>query len=344
MDRHRGARLALDPLGVALAQLDPLLDAPADRQIAVDRIVRRGLVGQRVRPDPAPHHLRQDLRRIAEQADRDRLVGGADHLQRLVDAGRALVEIARLQPLRDPALLAFDRDAMRPGHHRRERLRAAHAAEARGQDPFALEVAAMMLAAHLDEGLVSALNDALGADVDPRAGRHLAVHHQPLAIELVEMVPGRPVRHEVGIGDQDARRVLVGREDADRLARLDEQGLVLAEPLQASKRSRHSFPSRAPPGRCRHRRPAPPAPRRLRGSRLFISIRIAASVVQLRQLSSVPVGAAIWRLLSRLVHTYPLVRGVEGRWNVIRPRLARDERARRPPAKIRRSGPGRPIQ
>jgi hypothetical protein len=33
---------------------------------------------------------------------------------------------------------------------------------------------------------------------------------------------------------------------------------------------------------------------------LFISIRIAASVAQLLQLSSVPVGAAIWRLLSRL--------------------------------------------
>ena len=49
----------------------------------------------------------------------------------------AAVEIARLQPLLDPALLAFDRDAMRAGHHRGERLRAAHAAKARGQDPAA---------------------------------------------------------------------------------------------------------------------------------------------------------------------------------------------------------------
>ena len=69
------------------------------------------------------------------------------------------------------------------------------------------EVAAVMLAADLDEGLVGALHDALAADVDPRAGRHLAVHHQALAIELVEVLPGRPVRHEVGVGDQHARRV-----------------------------------------------------------------------------------------------------------------------------------------
>ena len=70
------------------------------------------------------------------------------------------------------------------------------------------------------------------ADIDPRAGRHLAVHHQALAVELVEMVPGRPVRHEVGVGDQHARRIGMGAEDADRLARLDEQRLVASERLQ----------------------------------------------------------------------------------------------------------------
>ena len=47
------------------------------------------------------------------------------------------------------------------GHGRGQRLRAAHAAEARGQDPAAREVAAIVLAADLDEGLVGALHDAL---------------------------------------------------------------------------------------------------------------------------------------------------------------------------------------
>ena len=97
-------------------------------------------------------------------------------------------------------------------------------------------------AADLDEGLVGALNDALAADIDPRAGGHLAVHHQAEPIELVEMVPGRPVRHEVGIGDQHARRVGMGAEDADRLAGLDEQRLVGLEPAQRRDDAVEAFP------------------------------------------------------------------------------------------------------
>ena len=99
-----------------------------------------------------------------------------------------------------------------------------------------------MPAAEFGEGFVGALNDALAADVDPRAGRHLAVHHQALAIELVEFVPGRPVRHEIGIGDQHARRVRVGVENADRLAGLDEQRLVVFQPLQRGDDAVERFP------------------------------------------------------------------------------------------------------
>ena len=42
------------------------------------------------------------------------------------------------------------------------------------------------------ERLVRALHDSLRADVDPRARRHLAVHHQPAPLELAEVLPGRP--------------------------------------------------------------------------------------------------------------------------------------------------------
>ena len=56
------------------------------------------------------------------------------------------------------------------------------------------------MTADLHEGLVSALHDALRADIDPGAGRHLAVHHESLAVELVEMLPGAPAWHEVGVG------------------------------------------------------------------------------------------------------------------------------------------------
>ncbi len=95
-----------------------------------------------------------------------------------------------------------------------------------GQDPSAGEIAAVVPAPDFDEGLVGALHDPLAADIDPGAGGHLAVHHEAEAIELVELFPSRPVRHEVRIGDQNARRIGMRAEDADRLAGLDEQRLV----------------------------------------------------------------------------------------------------------------------
>ena len=51
----------------------PFGERPARGQIAVDRVVRRGLVGDRVRPHAAAHELRQHLGGVAEQADGDRL-------------------------------------------------------------------------------------------------------------------------------------------------------------------------------------------------------------------------------------------------------------------------------
>ena len=43
-----------------------------------------------------------------------------------------------------------------PGHGGGERLCAAHTAEARGEDPSSGKIAAVVPAAHLDEGLVGA--------------------------------------------------------------------------------------------------------------------------------------------------------------------------------------------
>ena len=175
------------------------------------------------------------IRRVAVDRDGLRLARGRpalDHGQRLVERLGLRVQVAGAKPEVDAVRVAFHRQAAGPGHRRRERLRPSHAPEPRGQDPAPPEVAAVVLAADLDERLVRSLHDPLAADVDPRPRRHLAVHGEPLAVELVEVGPGRPVRHQVRVRDQHPRRVGVGAEHADRLARLHEQGLVLVEPLQ----------------------------------------------------------------------------------------------------------------
>ena len=99
--------------------------------------------------------------------------------------------------------------------------------------PASVSHAAEPLLRNRAEGLIGALQDALGADVDPRAGRHLPVHHQALGLELAEMLPIRPVTNEIRVRDQHARRPFVGAEHPDRLAGLHQHGLV---GLQAAQR------------------------------------------------------------------------------------------------------------
>ncbi len=191
--------------------------------------MRAGLVGDDVGLDAAADQLRENLRGIAEQADRDRLLrprGLRHDRERLVERCGLAIEIAGAQAHLDAARLAFDREHRGSGHGRGQRLRSTHAAKAGGEDPLAGKAATIMSAPDLDEGLVGALHDALAADIDPGARRHLAVHHQALTIELVEMVERRPVRHDVGVRDQHARRVGVGPEHADGLAGLHQQRLV----------------------------------------------------------------------------------------------------------------------
>ncbi len=79
------------------------------------------------------------------------------------------------------------------------------------------------------EGLVGALEDSLCADVDPAASRHLAEHREPERFQAAKLLPRGPTGDEEGVGDEDARRPRMRAEDADRLAALDEQRLVLAE-------------------------------------------------------------------------------------------------------------------
>ena len=142
------------------------------------------------------------------------------------------VAVAGLDPAADARLVHVHAEERGAVHRGGERLRAAHAAQAAGDHQPALERAAEVLPRALGEGLVGALQDALRADVDPRAGRHLAVHREPERVEPAELVPGRPARHQVRVGDQHPRRLLVRPEDADRLAALDQQRLVVLQPAE----------------------------------------------------------------------------------------------------------------
>ncbi len=137
-----------------------------------------------------------------------------------------------LDPAGDPGRVAVDADRHAAVHGDGQRLGAAHAAEAGGEGDGAFQRPVEALVGDGGEGLVGALEDALGADVDPGPGGHLPVHGEPEALQAAELLPVGPVADQVGVGDQHPRRPLVRLHDADRPAGLDQHGLVLLEALQ----------------------------------------------------------------------------------------------------------------
>ena len=152
--------------------------------------------------------------------------------ERLGRVGRQAIHVADLEPAPSAGLVDLDREADALVHGHGQRLGAAHPAEAGGQGHGPAQRPAEVLAGRLGEGLVGALQDPLGPDVDPRPGGHLAVHHQAGPLELAEVLPGGPFADQVGIGDQHPGRPRVRPHDADRLARLDEERLVGLQPAE----------------------------------------------------------------------------------------------------------------
>ena len=210
------------------------------------------LVGDDVDRHAAAEQLGEDLGGVADDADRPgaALVLGAQRLlDGVVEAVGDLVEVAVLDPAVQAGRVDVDDEADALVQRDGERLRAAHAAAAAGQGERAGERAAEALLGDGGEGLVGALDDALGADVDPRAGGHLAVHRQAEVLEPAELRPGRPVADEVGVGDEHARRPLVGLHDADRPAGLHEHRLVGLERRQGADHRVEGAPvARGPAG------------------------------------------------------------------------------------------------
>ena len=125
----------------------PAFHRPAGGQVAVDQVVRRGLVGDQIGLDAAGFgaldQFGQDLGRVAQQGNRNRLLPGGvflDELQRVVDVAGLLVHIPCAQAEVDAALLALDVERAGAGQRGGQGLRAAHAAQAGREDPFARQI------------------------------------------------------------------------------------------------------------------------------------------------------------------------------------------------------------
>ena len=232
-------------LGILLTQAACLGERQPGGDVAVERVMRRGLVGDGGGLEPALPQARQHLGGVADERNAER----AARLRRLTREPDRVFGVVRddvaiaefLAPLRAPRV-DLDHDADAAGHLHGQRLRTAHAAEAGGQNDRTGEITGGQAFSARGECLVGALQDALRADIGPGAGGILAIHHQAFGFEHAVMIPGRPFADEIGVGGEHARARRRGAEYGDRLAGLDHQRLVVGEVLQRGDDGVEAFP------------------------------------------------------------------------------------------------------
>ena len=234
---HRRARLFHVPFGVLRAQGRSLLKRIPTRHIPVERIMRARLIGNDVQDNTPPYQLRINVGGVPDQPDAEHLPIGAglfDERESIIQRIRDLHEITGLDTPTDAVDVDIHAQRDPLVHLDCERLRPAHPAEPGREHDAAEQRPPAPLARERTERFVRPLHDPLRADVDPRTRRHLPVHRQAGRFELPELLPRGPLRHQQRVRDQHARRERVRLEDADRLARLDEQRLVAFERTQGS--------------------------------------------------------------------------------------------------------------
>ena len=230
MDGDRGGGQGHQRLGILRAQGLHIGEREAGRDVAIDQVVRGGLVGDHVRHDAACGDLGEDLRGVSGQPDREGAFfagGGLCEGECFVEGGGLALQIAVGDAPGDPCRIHLDAQDDGAGEGSGERLGAAHAAQACGQDQASCEVGVEMTFGDADEDLVGALHHALRADILPVAGGQAAPADQVAVGELVEILCRRPLADHVAVGHDHDRRPGMGAQQADGFAGLDDQRLVL---------------------------------------------------------------------------------------------------------------------
>ena len=89
-----------------------------------------------------------------------------------------------------------------------------------------------MLARDRHEGLERALQNPLAADILPGCRRHAGIDGEAHIVELAAALLAAPLADEISVGHDHEWRRGLARKHADRLARLHDEGLVLAHRRQ----------------------------------------------------------------------------------------------------------------
>ena len=233
---HQGA----EALGVPVQHLRALLVGQALGAVAaVVGHVAAGLVAHQIHVDVLLIEVLQQIHHVAVVGDgAGRAVRQVPpgHGQGLVQAAGALADPALVVPGLDAGVVHLGDDGHRPGDLRRLALGSAHAPQPGGheQPPRQVPVGgdAQLQPPGVEQGVEGAVDDALGPDVHPAPGGHLAVVGHPQGggpVEVLLVVEGA---HHQAVGDDAPGGQLVGVEQPQGVAGHDHQGLLVGHHLQ----------------------------------------------------------------------------------------------------------------
>ncbi len=186
--------------------------------------MRAGLICHDIDRNFSPSKLRKHFRGVSHKTNR---IGARFifrqkcHFDGLVDVRCHKVEVPMFDPSLQPRLIDVDDDNNSLVEGDREGLSPSHSSTSSGEGEGSGQCPAKMLASHSPESFIRSLKNPLGANVNPRSRRHLAVHGQSECLESAKFWPGSPIPHEVRVRDQDSGRPLMGAEYSHGLARLD---------------------------------------------------------------------------------------------------------------------------
>ena len=229
-----------EALGVLVQHVGALLEAQALGAVAaVIGHVAGGLVGEQIHMDVVVIDILQQIYDVAVVGHSAGLLAGLVLLGDFHSLGQVAGAVAH------PALGVAGLDAGvvhlgdnggSPGDLSGLALGARHAAKTGGDEQAAGQIAvlgdAQLQAAGVEQGVEGAVDDALGADVHPAAGGHLAVVGHADGGGPVEVLLVVVHAHHQAVGDDAAGGQLVAVEQAQGVAGHDHQGLLVGHDLQ----------------------------------------------------------------------------------------------------------------
>ena len=227
-------------LGVLIQHLGALLEGQALGAVAaVVRNVAGSLVRQQINVDVVVVQILQQVHDVAVIGDGAGLLGIhvlLGDLPGLVQAVGAVADPALGVTGLDTGVIDLGDDGGSTGDLSGLALSARHAAQTGGHEQTASQVAilrnAQLQTAGVQQGVEGAVDDALGPDVHPAAGGHLAVvgnAQSGSAVEVLLIVEGAD--HQA-IGDDAAGGHLVAVEQAQGVTGHHDQSLLVGHDLQ----------------------------------------------------------------------------------------------------------------